>query len=71
MIINDSNEIWEIVGKDGITIVVKPNDAYDPVTKEVFTIKKPLVYPFDTRHSTHGPYKVCASQLVSTLCCPC
>ena len=41
MIVNDSDQIWEIVAKDGITIIVKPNDAYDPVTKEVFTIKKP------------------------------
>lgn len=43
MIINDSNETWEIVGKDGITVIVKPNDVYDPITKEVFTIKKPQV----------------------------
>jgi len=43
MIINDSNEIWEIIGANGITIIVKPNDAYDPATKEVFTIKKPTV----------------------------
>ena len=41
MIVNDSDKTWEIVTPNGITIIVKPNDAYDPVTKEVFTIKKP------------------------------
>tara|TARA_Y100001970_G_C14074892_1_gene771451 strand:+ start:97 stop:228 length:132 start_codon:yes stop_codon:yes gene_type:complete len=41
MIVNDSDKIWEIRRKDGLTIIVKPNDAYDPVTKEVYTIKKP------------------------------
>ena len=41
MIINDSDQTWELIGKDGITIIVKPNDAYDPVTQQVLTIKKP------------------------------
>ena len=41
MIINDSSKDWEIVKPDGITIIVKPNEAYDPITKEVLTINKP------------------------------
>lgn len=40
MIVNDSNEVWEFIGKDGITIIVNPNDAYDPVNQQVLTIKK-------------------------------
>jgi hypothetical protein len=40
MIVNDSTEVWEFVGKNGVTIVVNPNDAYDPVNQQVLTIKK-------------------------------
>lgn len=43
MIVNDSNEIWEFVGKNGETIVVNPNDAYDPVNQQVLTLKKSSV----------------------------
>lgn len=41
MIINDSTTDWEIVKPDGLTIVVKPNEAFDPNTQEVLTINKP------------------------------
>lgn len=41
MIINDSNENWEIILQNGITIIVKPNEGYDPLNKQVLTINKP------------------------------
>lgn len=41
MIVNDSDFTWKIVKPDGLTIVVQPGDAYDSVTQEVLTIKKP------------------------------
>ena len=41
MIINDSNNIWEIIAPNGFTIILKPSEAYDSVTDKVLTIKKP------------------------------
>ena len=40
MIVNDSNKTWEIVTKDGITIIIKPNEAYETSTGQILTIKK-------------------------------
>jgi len=41
MIINDSDKDWTITKSDGMTIIVKPNEAYDPSTEQVLTIEKP------------------------------
>lgn len=41
MIINDSNKTWEIITKDGITIILEPNEAYEPEIAQVVKISKP------------------------------
>ena len=43
MIINDSDKDWEIIRPDGIVVIVKSGDAYDPTTDKILTIKKPKV----------------------------
>ena len=40
MIINDSNKTWEIVTKDGTTIILEPTDAYEPESGQVVKISK-------------------------------
>lgn len=41
MIINDSNKDWKIVRTDGMTITIKPNQAYEPEIGQIVTIDKP------------------------------
>lgn len=41
MIINDSNKDWSITRPDGLTIIIKPNQAYEPEVGEIVTIEKP------------------------------
>jgi len=41
MIINDSTTNWSIVRPDGVTIIIKPNQAYEPEVGTIVTIEKP------------------------------
>lgn len=41
MIINDSSNNWSIVRPDGVTIIIKPNQAYEPEIGQIVTIEKP------------------------------
>lgn len=40
MIINDSDKTWEIVTSDGITIILEPNEGYEPEIGQVVKISK-------------------------------
>jgi len=41
MIVNDSTSDWSIVRPDGTTVIIKPNQAYEPEIGEIVTIEKP------------------------------
>lgn len=40
MIINDSDKTWEIIVKDGRTIILQPNEGYEPEIGQVVKISK-------------------------------